>query len=145
MRIRCRSKKPQAARRPAGIDPQRAALRIDACGPPRGLRFFATAPYSHALVAREKGSTPDWFVCPVCGCEVRVGALACKECGADEKTGWSSDAYLDDLDLPPSLEPEIPDTFEEFERLTTKPRRLRHWLVVALVVVLVIALVVGAT
>jgi hypothetical protein len=75
---------------------------------------------------------------------VRVGALACTECGADEKTGWSADAYLDDLDLPPSLEPQIPDTFEDFERLTTKPRRLPRWFVALLVVVLVIALVFGA-
>jgi hypothetical protein len=38
--------------------------------------------------------------CPVCGAEVPARALACPECGADEKTGWSAEAASSGLDLP---------------------------------------------
>lgn len=43
--------------------------------------------------------TPE--VCPVCGEDLDQGALACPECGADEKSGWrvGSETY-DGLDLP---------------------------------------------
>ncbi len=47
----------------------------------------------------------DWFVCPVCGAEVRSGALSCKECGSDDKTGWSPATEYDALDLPDRDEP----------------------------------------
>ena len=48
---------------------------------------------------------PDWFACPVCGAEVRAGALSCKECGSDDKTGWSTETEYDGLDLPDPGEP----------------------------------------
>ena len=39
--------------------------------------------------------------CPVCGEEVSPNAKACRECGADENSGWKEDAHLyDGLDLP---------------------------------------------
>ncbi len=38
-------------------------------------------------------------ICPVCGEEVPHGALACPECGADERSGWAEDV-VDGLDLP---------------------------------------------
>ena len=39
--------------------------------------------------------------CPVCGEDVPRGALACPECGADERSGWREDAgATDGLDLP---------------------------------------------
>ena len=41
--------------------------------------------------------TPE--ICPVCGEEVPTGALACPECGADERSGWREDV-VDGLDLP---------------------------------------------
>ncbi|MEX1111136.1 MAG: zinc-ribbon domain-containing protein [Chthoniobacterales bacterium] len=37
--------------------------------------------------------------CPVCGEEVPRGALACPECGADERSGWREEV-VDGLDLP---------------------------------------------
>jgi len=46
----------------------------------------------------------DWFVCPVCGQEVRADALACPQCGSDDETGWSEAAEYDDLDLPSELD-----------------------------------------
>lgn len=42
----------------------------------------------------------DYFNCPNCGAEVPIKALACPECGSDEKTGWSEDTMYDGLDLP---------------------------------------------
>lgn len=39
--------------------------------------------------------------CPVCGAAVPRGALACTECGADERSGWNEDdARYDGIDLP---------------------------------------------
>ena len=35
---------------------------------------------------------PDY--CPNCGTAVPAQAVACPECGADEDTGWSDDAYV---------------------------------------------------
>lgn len=43
----------------------------------------------------------DHFVCPVCGEDVPAGALSCPGCGADETTGWNTEATRGDgLDLP---------------------------------------------
>ncbi len=38
--------------------------------------------------------------CPNCGAEVPPKAKACPACGADEKTGWSEEAYVGGLGLP---------------------------------------------
>ena len=35
-------------------------------------------------------------VCPVCGEEVPCDALACPECGADERSGWREGALAHD-------------------------------------------------
>ena len=51
-------------------------------------------------------TSADWFTCPVCGEEVPAGALACPECGSDDKTGWSPETEYDGLDLPQSVEEE---------------------------------------
>jgi hypothetical protein len=55
----------------------------------------------------------DYFICPVCGTEVPVKALACPECGSDESTGWSEDTMYDDLGLEffDEPEPETPSFF----------------------------------
>lgn len=83
---------------------------------------------------------PDWFTCPVCGTPVKVGALACKECGSDEATGWSDATVYDDIDLPDDPTPvEIPDTFEDFEHLTRRKFALPRWAFVAIGALLVIA------
>ena len=42
--------------------------------------------------------TPE--ICPQCGAEVPKNAKACPECGSDEKTGWSDEAYASGLGLP---------------------------------------------
>ena len=39
--------------------------------------------------------------CPVCGAAVPSGAKSCRECGADERSGWDEEATrYDGLDLP---------------------------------------------
>jgi hypothetical protein len=42
----------------------------------------------------------DYFICPNCGAEVSMKALACPECGSDKDTGWSEDTMYDGIDLP---------------------------------------------
>lgn len=44
----------------------------------------------------------ETFECPHCGEPVKVGALACRECGSDVQTGWQSEEEIDyqSLDLP---------------------------------------------
>lgn len=54
---------------------------------------------------------PDSFPCPHCGVAVRVGRLSCRECGSDLSTGWQDPEELAYQQI------EIPDTFEEMERL----------------------------
>ena len=41
----------------------------------------------------------DYFICPNCGAEVAMKALACPECGADDLTGWSEDTLYDGIDF----------------------------------------------
>lgn len=49
--------------------------------------------------ANSRPRTPK--VCPVCGEDVPPRAFACRECGADHRSGWKKDAYTNDaLDLP---------------------------------------------
>jgi hypothetical protein len=70
---------------------------------------------------------PDY--CPNCGAAVPAQAVACPECGADEDTGWSDDAYAHRLGLP-----EEDFDYDEFverelgepDRPTLKPQGL-HW------------------
>lgn len=39
--------------------------------------------------------------CANCGTPIPRNALACPECGADERTGWRETSVYDGLDLPP--------------------------------------------
>jgi hypothetical protein len=43
----------------------------------------------------------DWYACPYCGAEVRVGSRGCLKC-VQEAVGkkWQQDEYLDGVDLP---------------------------------------------
>jgi len=56
----------------------------------------------------------DTFPCPVCHADVPEGALSCKACGADDRTGWNTDdpeTATQDLGLEQSLDDE---RYEEF-------------------------------
>jgi hypothetical protein len=71
--------------------------------------------------------------CPNCGEPVPAGAAACPHCGADERTGWSEETYLDGVDLPG----------EELEHARHGDAGLpggRSWLAVLLVAVLALVL-----
>jgi hypothetical protein len=75
-------------------------------------------------------------ICPVCGEDVPRGALACPECGADEKSGWREDAErYDGVDLPDEFD------YDEFTRRefgsSRKPAGISTvWWVTAIVLVL---------
>ncbi len=55
-------------------------------------------------------------LCPHCGAELTRNARFCRECGSDERTGWSDEAEggaweapaLDDFDYEGFLERELP-------------------------------------
>ncbi|MFP4163049.1 MAG: zinc ribbon domain-containing protein [Chitinispirillaceae bacterium] len=40
------------------------------------------------------------YVCPCCGGPISANARFCRHCGADERTGWSDQTYMDGIDLP---------------------------------------------
>ena len=39
-------------------------------------------------------------ICPNCGASVPPDAKACPECGSDDETGWSEEAYAPNPDVP---------------------------------------------
>jgi len=76
------------------------------------------------------------FICPVCGEEVPPNAKACPECGACDKSGWSSDRHADGLDLP---EEEDEFDYDKFlgEEFGQGPRRTGVpvlWWIIAVIV-----------
>lgn len=83
--------------------------------------------------------TPE--VCPNCGAEVPPRAKSCPECGADEETGWSDDAYASNLGIPEDSFNY--DDFVEREFGGKKPPRESRrtlWAVVAVIVILAVLL-----
>lgn len=70
--------------------------------------------------------------CPSCGEAVPAGARACPYCGADERTGWSEETYLDGVDLPE----------DEPTRAAERPvaRMIQAWLLIAVFVVVTLVL-----
>jgi len=79
--------------------------------------------------------------CPVCGAAVSFGAKSCRECGADERTGWDEEkTRYDGLDLPDGA-------FDYDETLRDEGLQPRHrpkgvpifWWLVGLVLLVVIA------
>ncbi len=81
--------------------------------------------------------------CPVCGHAVPRKALACPNCGADERSGWNEDdTRYDGLDLPDSAYDDEADgnpfTASSRSRRPAPRRSGPHpfWWIVALVLVL---------
>lgn len=79
----------------------------------------------------------DYFVCPNCGAEVRLNALACPECGSDESTGWSEDTVYDGID-----HPEFNAQFDENRppRIAS-PFRSGHFMIVVALLALLVFLI----
>ena len=42
----------------------------------------------------------DWYACPSCGAEVRVGSRGCPKCSSGSGAKWDQEEYLDGIDLP---------------------------------------------
>lgn len=61
----------------------------------------------------------DWYACPGCGAEVRVGSKGCPRCSGKS---WDQEDYLDGVDLPPDPEEFDYDDFvkREFGRGSAK-------------------------
>ncbi len=90
----------------------------------------------------------DYFICPDCGAEVRVGSRGCARCASeratkawDKRQPWEQDEVYDGLDLP-----DDEFNYEEFldkEFGGGRRRSRREWLWWAVAVVLLAVLVVG--
>lgn len=80
--------------------------------------------------------------CPNCGADVPRGARSCPECGSDDKSGWSDDTYLDDVDLPPSEDELARDAGRVREREfgSGAPRGWKGWPTAAVIVLLLVAI-----
>lgn len=76
--------------------------------------------------------------CPNCGAEVPRNARACPECGSDDSTGWSDEAYASGLGLPDDSFDYEEYSKREFGRPSIKPTRVR-WLWWAAAVLLLVA------
>jgi hypothetical protein len=83
--------------------------------------------------------TNKTFVCPVCGGTVNRGAHACPHCGADERTGWSDQTYLDGIDLGEDIDY---DEMVENEFPSQHPRRQKpvRWTVIVAAILLLLSL-----
>ena len=80
--------------------------------------------------------TPE--TCPNCGADVPPRARCCRECGADEKTGWSDEAATGHLDLPDDSFDYDAFVKREFGGATVRPRGI-SWIWWATAVLLLIA------
>jgi hypothetical protein len=76
-------------------------------------------------------------LCPNCGSVVPPDAKACPECGADEETGWSEEAYGPNPDLPDKEFDYEDFTKREFGGRSPVPHGIHWfwWLVALLLVV----------
>ena len=63
------------------------------------------------------------FECPHCGAEVKVTAVACRECGSDVETGWQSDEEIDykSLDIPDGWGDDLDTADADKARATASP------------------------
>jgi len=75
------------------------------------------------------------FTCPVCGVDVPRKAKACPECGACEKSGWSRDQYLDDVNLPSSTLDYMDSAGRERGSARKKTGMQRFWLIIAILII----------
>lgn len=87
--------------------------------------------------------TPAPAECPVCGAAVPPRAVACPECGADERSGWNEDdTRYDGVDLPDSAFDDEPESTSRKHRARTGPSPF--WLLVgAALLIAFIALTLG--
>lgn len=80
--------------------------------------------------------------CPVCGEWIPKGVVACDECGACEKSGWSGNTHADGLDLPDddfNYDDFIAREFGGGDSKTKMTSNLWWWVALALLIVLSLA------
>lgn len=81
-------------------------------------------------------------VCPVCGEDVPRNALACPECGADERSGWRENAQAYDGAGLPEEDFDYERFVEEEFGKPVKPHGLStFWWVAAILVILALGYV----
>ncbi len=79
--------------------------------------------------------------CPACGEWVYRGAVACADCGACERSGWSGDTHEDGLDLPDDEFDYEDFVAREFGSQRAKNLMMKNvWWWVALVLLIALAL-----
>ena len=79
-------------------------------------------------------------ICPNCGAVVPPSARACPECGSDEETGWSEEAYAAHLDLPDENFDYKDFVEREFEGKEPVPHGIHwFWWIVGIVVLIALA------
>lgn len=90
----------------------------------------------------------DYFICPDCGAEVRVGSRGCARCASDRATKtwddrkpWEQDEAYDGVGLPD--EDFDYEAFLEEEFGGARKKSKREWLWWGTAVVLLIAMVAG--
>jgi hypothetical protein len=91
-------------------------------------------------VARRRGRrVRGTFSCPACGDEVLEGALACRSCGSDDRTGWR--AAGDDFEAPGDDfdEEDYRDVVADLEGRAPRPGIPRRTRLVAAILVIVLA------
>jgi len=80
------------------------------------------------------------YVCPNCGEPISGNAKFCRQCGSDERTGWSDQTYLDGIDLPDSEEYDSLKA-KEFGNARRAGVRISWRVVIAAVVLLAMAVI----
>jgi len=86
-------------------------------------------------------NSQETFICPVCGGEVKTNALACPDCGSDEKSGWSDETYLDGIDVGDEVDyDEILEN--EFPEMKEKKKKVKiTWVMVVGAVLLLLSMI----
>jgi hypothetical protein len=90
------------------------------------------------MAPRRRPEPPE--ECSQCGTEIPRSALACPECGADEKTGWDTNPWLPDPDVDiPDYLTEDHDPAHDPPIFDHQPWTRRGWWIVAALVLLLMA------
>lgn len=81
--------------------------------------------------------------CPNCGAALARNAKVCPECGSDDNTGWSDEAYASSLDLPDEefdYDKFVENEFGEKKKFVPQGMHPLWWLVAIIVLVILFVL-----